>query len=72
MLIPIITAGREPDAVPPHVLDRMLVSDEIYAFYRSEGWAVVGRDPVRIGFGRQYFGPERRLSRSIRATSLTL
>lgn len=59
MLIPIITIHKEPDSVPPHVLDRMLASGEVYAFERSSGWAFVGSDPIRTT-RRPYNGPERR------------
>jgi hypothetical protein len=65
MLIPIINIFREPDSVPPHVLDRMLTYGEIYAFERSSGWVIVGRDPVRKARG-PYYGPERRRSFSFR------
>ncbi len=72
MLIPIIQKNQEPDSVPPHILDRMLANNEIYAFERSSGWAVVGRDPIRTTSRRPYFGPERRMTKSIRAYSLTV
>lgn len=61
MLIPIITAGKLPDSVPPNVLDEMLRRGEIYAFERSSGWVVVGRDPIRAT-ARPYYGNERRRS----------
>lgn len=59
MLIPIITTSRQPDSVPPHVLDRMLASNEVHAFERASGWAVIGRDPIRTARGT-YHGFERR------------
>lgn len=69
MLIPIITACKEPDSVPPHILDRMLESGEIHAFERSNGWVFVGRDPIRSA-SRPYYGAERRRSVSFRSASL--
>lgn len=59
MLIPIINIRREPDSVPPYVLDFMLSFGEIYAFERSSGWVIVGRDPIRAA-RTPYYGPERR------------
>ncbi|HIJ81964.1 MAG TPA: hypothetical protein HPP76_09690 [Desulfuromonadales bacterium] len=72
MLIPIITNCKEPDSVPPHVLDMMLSNGEIHAFERSNGWAVVGRDPIRA-VSRPYYGTERRRSVAFRpAASLAV
>ena len=65
MLIPIITTCREPDSVPPYVLDRMLACGEVHAFERSSGWVMVGRDPIRSNRDR-YTGIERRNSVSFR------
>ncbi len=59
MLIPIITTCKEPDSVPPHVLDRMLACGEVLAFERSSGWVMVGRDPIRAARS-SYHGFERR------------
>jgi hypothetical protein len=59
MLIPIITTCKEPDSVPPYVLDRMLACGEVHAFERSSGWVIVGRDPVRAA-RRPFQGLERR------------
>lgn len=69
MLIPIITASKEPDSVPPYVLDRMLACGEVHAFERSSGWAIVGRDPIRAT-RRPFSGQERRRSVSFRMTTL--
>ncbi|MFA7405095.1 MAG: hypothetical protein WC007_13950 [Pelobacteraceae bacterium] len=65
MLIPIITTCKEPDSVPPYVLDRMLACGEVYAFERSSGWVVVGRDPIRATKS-PYHGLERRRTVSFR------
>ena len=59
MLIPIVTACKQPDSVPPHVLNRMLACGEIHAFERSTGWVSVGRDPIRKA-REAYHGYERR------------
>lgn len=68
MLIPVIKSSKEPDSVPPHILDRMLASGEIHAFERSTGWVVVGRDPIRSA-SRPFYGVDRRRSVSFRSTS---
>jgi len=70
MLIPIITAGREPDSVPPHILNVMLAHGEIYAFERSTGWAMVGRDPIRSANNRPFHGLDRRRAVQFQPTSL--
>lgn len=69
MLIPIIRATKEPDSVPPHILDQMLAGGEIYAFERATGWAVVGRDPIR-STSRPFYGTERRRSVSYRSSAM--
>lgn len=69
MLIPIITVCKEPDSVPPHVLDRMLACGEVHAFERSSGWVMVGRDQIRSA-RRAYQGFERRRPVSFRLQSL--
>jgi hypothetical protein len=61
MLIPIITACKEPGLVPPYVLDRMLFCGEVHAFERLSGWVVVGRDSIRSARS-PYHGLERRRS----------
>jgi hypothetical protein len=69
MLIPIITITRQPDSVPPYVLDRMLACGEVHAFERSSGWVMVGRDPIRAARA-SYHGNERRHSSNFRFKSL--
>lgn len=69
MLIPIITSCKQPDSVPPYVLNRMLACGEIHAFERSTGWVIVGRDPIRMARGA-YHGHERRRSVSCHLPSM--
>ncbi len=45
--------------VKDSILDKLIVSGKIKSFYRSNRWAVIGRDPIR-GDGGRYEGPERR------------
>jgi diguanylate cyclase (GGDEF)-like protein len=47
------------DMVKPHILDGLISSGQIKRFYRSEGWATLGVDPIR-GRGSGYIGTERR------------
>ncbi len=46
--------------VPDYLLDRLISKGEIQAFRRSDGWVVIGLDPVRGEDGGSYTGPERR------------
>jgi len=47
--------------VAPEALDVLLVHNKIARFERSEGWAIVGRDPLRSKErGPFYSIPERR------------
>lgn len=48
------------DFIDAHELDRFLAAEEILCFYRRDGLAVVGRDPIRHGHRANYPGPERR------------
>jgi hypothetical protein len=49
------------DWVKPALLDNLLEENALSSFKRSEGWAVVGRDPIRRRSNSDYSGPERRL-----------
>ena len=42
------------------LLDKLIKSGKIIKFYRSGGWAVIGRDPVR-GMGGREGGYRRRI-----------
>lgn len=48
----------------PRVLDVLLDSHRVHKFKRSNGWATVGVDPVRIArreqLNHRYEGPDRR------------
>ena len=45
--------------VDNHVLDSMIASNKLIAFYRSGGWVVIGKDAVRQQH-TFYQGQERR------------
>lgn len=47
----------------PKALDIFLSRDKVRRFERADGWAVVGRDPIRAPRRNNdycYLGPERR------------
>lgn len=46
--------------VPDYLLDRLMARGKIQAFGRSDGWVVIGMDPVRGQGNSSYSGPERR------------
>jgi hypothetical protein len=60
-LIKVIYMDNSAGVVKSVTLDQLIVAGKIVAFRRSEGWAKVGRDPIR-GNGGRYEGPERRVS----------
>jgi hypothetical protein len=60
MLIKVIYIDNSAGVVKACTLDQLIKKGKIVAFRRSEGWAKVGRDPVR-GTGGRYEGPDRRI-----------
>ncbi len=48
--------------VEPPILQRLINSDEIVKFQRSDGWVYPGIDPVRCLPRSSYQGIERRFS----------
>jgi len=62
MMIRVMYKDGSTHLVSSRFLDRLLSSHEIFAFRRSSGWVVVGRDRLREnGEGDGYSGRERRL-----------
>lgn len=61
MLIRVMYLNNTYDIVKTYLLDQLIISGKIKKFYRSDGWTVIGRDPVRIRSGI-YNGEERRES----------
>jgi hypothetical protein len=62
MMIKVMYKDGSTHLVSPRFLDRLLSSDEIFAFRRSSGWVVVSRDRLREnGEGNGYTRQERRL-----------
>lgn len=60
MMIRVIYTNGAYDIIKPSLLDEMLESGAVAGFLRKEGWAVIGRDPVRKRSRQPYEGAERR------------
>lgn len=60
MLIRVRYSDDSYDMLKPWRLQELIAAGRVAAFLRSDGWAIVGRDPLRRGAGRGYPGPERR------------
>ena len=60
-LIKVIYIDNSAGVVNSSTLEQLIVTGKLVAFRRSEGWAKIGRDPLR-GNGGRYEGPERRIS----------
>lgn len=61
MMIPVMYKDGSKHLVSPRFLDWLLSSNQIFAFRRSSGWVVVGRDLIREdGEEAGYDGPEKR------------
>ncbi|SPQ00501.1 conserved hypothetical protein [Candidatus Sulfobium mesophilum] len=61
MLITVVYQDGKQDLVDPLVLKKLLASDKVKRFLRSDGWAIVGRSPMR-GDDKRYksYNVERR------------
>lgn len=61
MLIRVMYPNGKFDMVKPQILDRLLESAKVSGFMRSDGWANVGEDSLRVNKpANPYNGPERR------------
>jgi hypothetical protein len=60
MLIKVIYIDNSAGVVKACSLEQLIKKGQIVAFRRSDGWAKVGRDPVR-GSGGKYEGADRRI-----------
>jgi hypothetical protein len=61
MLIRVMYDNKKYDWVKPFCLDRLIKSGRIKMFLRSEGWVVIGREPVRKR-NESYPGSDKRES----------
>jgi hypothetical protein len=60
MMIRVVYTTGNYDMVKDIFLDKLISSGKVSKFYRSNRWAVVGRDPVR-GMGGSAKGTGRRM-----------
>ena len=61
MLIRIMYKNGEFEMVKPYLLSQLLWENRVQTFKRSEGWVVVGKDPLRRDAkALSYNRPERR------------
>ena len=60
MLIKVMYQNNEIEMVEAFQLDKLISSNEIKKFLRSEGWVTVGIDPIRKESRVNYKGSERR------------
>jgi hypothetical protein len=61
MMIRVMYSDGRFDLVKKPMLDQLLEQNRLASFKRSDGWAVVGRDPIRSSGNSAYPGPERRI-----------
>jgi len=61
-LIPVIYVDKKPGMVLPTSLDKLIASNTIIAFRRSDGWVFLGEDLLRTNeYNDDYDGLERRI-----------
>ena len=60
MMIRVMYSDGRYDLVKQSMLDMLLATCKLTGFLRSNGWAIVGRDPIRGVGAAAYGGPERR------------
>jgi len=60
MLIKVMYQNNEIEMVEAFLLDKLISSNKIKKFLRSEGWVTVGIDPIRKESRVNYKGSERR------------
>ncbi len=62
MMLRVMYHDNTFDMVKAAHLEDLIVSGKILKFKRSDGWVVIGRDPLRGSGTRPYNGPERRVA----------
>lgn len=60
MVIKVILKNKRVVSVANFRLADLINANEVLAFSRTGGWAIVGRDPIRSQ-RVEYHGPERRI-----------
>jgi len=62
MMIRVMRPNGKYDMLKTGRLDSFIESKEIIGFLRADGWATIGKDPVRRSSSlHSYDGPERRM-----------
>ena len=60
MMVRVMYHDGMTDMVRPPVLQYLIETGRIHKFRRSEGWATLGVDAVRVGLKHGFRGAERR------------
>ncbi|MFO7983038.1 MAG: hypothetical protein R6V08_06265 [Desulfuromonadales bacterium] len=61
LYIEVILDDGQYSRISPQALDALLKRKRVRKFHRAEGWAEVGRSPLRSKHGNPFYaGPERR------------
>ena len=58
--IKVVYKNGSRDKIAPSLLPALIDAKEIAQFQRSDGWIIVGLDPIRGMGGPPYLGDERR------------
>jgi len=59
MYIPVVLTGEHEELVSKDELQFLMFTNQVIFFKRSDGWAVPGRDKMRVQI-KPYNGQERR------------
>lgn len=59
MMIPVMYRDGKMGFADPYKLNKLMNTRQIIKFRRSDGWAIIGVDPIRTS-NAGYQGPERR------------
>jgi hypothetical protein len=60
MMVRVMYHDGMTEMVRPPVLQHLIETGKILKFRRSDGWAIVGVDPIRAGMMHDFRGDERR------------
>ncbi len=60
MMVRVMYHDGMTEMVRPPVLQHLIETGKIHKFRRSDGWAILGVDPIRAGMKARFRGEERR------------
>lgn len=63
MMVRVMYHDGMTEMVRPPVLQHLIETGKILKFRRSDGWAVLGADPIRVQLNHGFRGDERRQPR---------